>query len=172
MKEFIICVDENDKKIGVEEKIKVHKEGILHRAFSIFIFNDKKELLLQRRALEKYHSLGLWTNTCCSHQRENETLKEAALRRIEEEMGFKCELNESFVFSYKVRFDDGLIENEIDHVFIGTYTGKIFINKDEVKEYKWITIEEVIKDIELNPQKYTYWFKDIINKYAENIFAV
>ena len=87
-------------------------------------------------------------------------------------MGFKCELNESFVFSYKVRFDDGLIENEIDHVFIGTYTGKIFINKDEVKEYKWITIEEVIKDIELNPQKYTYWFKDIINKYAENIFAV
>ena len=98
MKEFIICVDENDKKIGVEEKIKVHKEGILHRAFSIFIFNDKKELLLQRRALEKYHSPGLWTNTCCSHQRENETLKEAALRRIEEEMGFKCELNESFVF--------------------------------------------------------------------------
>lgn len=170
MKEFIICVDKNDKKISLEEKIKVHKEGILHRAFSIFIFNNKNELLLQRRALEKYHSPGLWTNTCCSHQRETETLKEAALRRLQEEMGFKCDINEKFVFSYRVEFEDGLIENEIDHVFVGKYNDDVFINSDEVKEYKWITVECLFKDIKLNPNKYTYWFKDIINNYSKEIF--
>src|SRR4030042_2763439 len=122
--EKIILVDENDREIGTEEKLKTHEQGKLHRAFSIFVFNSKGELLLQRRAKGKYHSGGLWTNTCCSHPREGEKLEEAVHRRLKQEMGLDCPLKEAFSFIYKVRFENGLFEHELDHVFIGRVDGK------------------------------------------------
>src|SRR3989344_7340032 len=121
MKDYIILVDENDNQIGIEEKIKAHLDGKLHRAFSIFVFNNKGELLIQQRALDKYHSAGLWTNTCCSHPKPEEQIIEAGHRRLKEEMEFDCELNEAFSFKYKAVFDNGLTENEYDHVLIGYY---------------------------------------------------
>src|SRR4030042_6476736 len=123
-KEFIILVDENDNFLGTEEKLKVHKEGKLHRAFSVFIFNSKGELLMQKRAKDKYHSGGLWANTACGHPRANESLVDAAHRRLFEEMGFDCELKEIYKFHYNVRFENGLIENEMDHVFMGKFEDK------------------------------------------------
>ena len=164
MSEFILTVDENDKVIGKEEKIKTHQLGKLHRAFSIFVFNSKGELLLQRRAKTKYHSGGLWTNTCCSHQRFDETLEKAIHRRLKEEMGFDCELKEIFSFIYKVKFDNGLFEHEYDHVFIGKFDGKPNPNPEEVDEWKWVDLEELKGDIRENPDNYTYWLKVSIDK--------
>jgi isopentenyl-diphosphate delta-isomerase len=164
MTENIILVDEKDNVIGTEEKIKIHQEGKLHRAFSIFIFNSNGELLLQRRAKSKYHSGGLWTNTCCSHQREGESLEEAIHRRLKEEMGFDCELKEAFTFTYKVKFDNGLSENEYDHVFMGRYEGEPNPNPEEVDEWKWIKLEELKQDTQENPDNYTYWLKASIDK--------
>ena len=135
--EQVILVDEKDKEIGLEEKIKAHKEGKLHRAFSVFVFNQKGEMLLQRRALTKYHSGGLWTNTCCSHPRKGEDVDKAASRRLKEEMGFSCGLKEVFSFIYKTGFDNGLMEHEFDHVFVGAYESEPKINPEEVAEYKW-----------------------------------
>jgi len=164
MSEFILTVDENDKVIGKEEKIKTHQLGKLHRAFSIFVFNSKGELLLQRRAKTKYHSGGLWTNTCCSHQRFDETLEKAIHRRLKEEMGFDCELKEIFSFIYKVKFDNDLFEHEYDHVFIGKFDGKPNPNPEEVDEWKWVDLEELKGDIRENPDNYTYWLKVSIDK--------
>ena len=158
MKEYIVTVDEEDRVTGSIEKLEAHIKGILHRAFSIVILNDKKEILLQKRDSRKYHSPGLWSNTCCSHQRVGETLGEATKRRLVEEMGFTCELTELFHFIYQTKFDNDLTEHELDHVFVGHYNGEIQVNPIEVEEYKWITYDDLMKDMKENPENYTYWF--------------
>lgn len=169
MKEYIIEVDKYNKEIGPIEKIEAHQSGKLHRAFSIFVFNSDNQLLLQRRNTEKYHSGGLWTNTCCSHPRYGEKLQDAIYRRLEEEMGFTCELREIFSFCYEVSFENELIENEYDHVFIGTYNGEVIPNKNEVEDFKWVDIDEVKIDIINNPHLYTFWFKGVFNRVIEFI---
>ncbi|MBU7017970.1 MAG: isopentenyl-diphosphate Delta-isomerase [Theionarchaea archaeon] len=163
MDERVILVDENDKEIGSEEKIEAHKTGKLHRAFSIFIFNSKGEMLLQQRALHKYHSGGLWANACCSHPRLGETLEEAVHRRLKEEMGFDCELEEIFSFIYKAKVGT-LTEHELDHVFIGRYDRDVHFNPDEVGGCKWVTIESLRKDVQTHPELYTEWFKIALEK--------
>lgn len=158
MTEQVILVDENDNEIGTEEKLKAHKEGKLHRAFSIFVFNSKGEMMIHRRAKAKYHSGGLWTNTCCSHPRPGEELSGAVHRRLKEEMGFDCGLKEVFNFTYKVNFGK-LFEHEVDHVFVGEFNGKPTPDPEEVDDWKWVGVEELKKDMKANPDKYTYWFK-------------
>ena len=157
--EFVILVDENDNEIGSMEKIEAHEKAVLHRAFSIFVFNDAGQMMLQQRALSKYHSPGLWTNTCCSHPRPGETLLEATQRRIIEEMGFSCEMEEVLSFIYKAPFDHGLTEHELDHVFIGRYNDDPEINPDEVEAWKWVEVSDLLADIDKNPDNYTVWFK-------------
>lgn len=157
--EKVILVDEQDRQIATMEKIEAHEKALLHRAFSIFIFNDRGEMMLQRRALSKYHSPGLWTNSCCSHPRPGESLEKATERRILEEMGLQCKMHEVFSFIYKATFDHGLTEHELDHVFIGTYNEDPMINTDEVEEWKWMDIEELLTDVDHHPEKYTVWFK-------------
>lgn len=157
--EHVILVDENDDFIGVMEKLEAHQKGKLHRAFSVFVFNDQNELILQKRALTKYHSGGLWTNTSCSHQRLGETTLAAAHRRLQEEMGFDCELSISFSFLYKTDFMNGLCEHEFDHVLIGHYNGAIDFNPEEVSEYKYMSLHDLQHDLNLHPEQYTYWFK-------------
>jgi isopentenyl-diphosphate delta-isomerase len=159
MKEKVILVDKNDKEIGAMEKQEAHVKGLLHRAFSIFIFNDKNELLLQRRALKKYHSGGLWTNTCCSHPRQNETTKNAAKRRLVEEMGMSCVLKKQFDFIYMAKLDNNLYEHEFDHVYFGFSNELPQINKEEVEEYTYKTLEDIGNEIKITPEKYTEWFK-------------
>ncbi len=163
-KELILLVDEEDRELGYEEKLKVHEKALLHRAFSIFIFNTKGELLLQKREKSKYHSPGLWTNTCCSHQRKGENLMEAIHRRLKEEMGFDTELKEKFTFIYRAEFHNGLTEYELDHVFTGAYEGPIKLNPIEVEEYRWISLEELKKELQEIPEAYTYWFKASIDR--------
>lgn len=170
--EQVILVDENDKQIGVMPKMEAHQKAVLHRAFSVFIFNDKNELMLQQRALQKYHSPGLWTNTCCSHQREGETNIEAGKRRLKEEMGFVTELLETTSFIYKAPFDNGLIEHEYDHVMVGYYNEVPNINKDEVADWKWMSLDEVKKDLVMHPEHYTVWFKIIFDKFYQHINIV
>jgi isopentenyl-diphosphate delta-isomerase len=162
--EQVILVDELDNEIGTKEKMQAHREALLHRAFSVFIFNKKGELLLQRRALNKYHSPGLWTNTCCSHPRPNEQLINAAKRRLIEEMGFVCDLNYQFNFIYKASLDQGMTEHELDHVFFGTYEDEIKLNPEEVAEYKFISMEELQNSINKQPQLFTEWFKIVFEK--------
>jgi len=163
-KEFVILVDENDNEIGVMEKLQAHQEGLLHRAFSVFIFNDKNELLLQQRALTKYHSAGLWTNTCCSHPRPNETIKDSANRRLFEEMGMSCDLTIKTNFIYKTEFENGLIEHELDYVLVGFTNQNPILNEDEVESFKWHSISDIKMDILSNPQNYTSWFKIALEK--------
>jgi len=169
MEEYVILVDENDNKIGLMPKMLAHEKALLHRAFSVFIFNAKNELMLQQRALEKYHSPGLWTNTCCSHQREGESNIEAGQRRLQEEMGFVTDLTEATSFVYKAPFANGLTEYEYDHVLIGKFDADPHINKDEVVDWKWMDLEEVKVDIALKPEQYTEWFKIIFEKFYEHI---
>jgi isopentenyl-diphosphate delta-isomerase len=157
--DYVILVDEQDNEIGVMEKLRAHELGKLHRAFSVFIFNDKKELLLQQRAINKYHSGGLWTNTCCSHPSPNETIKDAAIRRLYEEMGMTCDLKIINNFIYKTEFENGLIEHEFDYILTGISNSTPQINKTEVETYKWQQISEIQNDINLNPNKFTTWFK-------------
>jgi isopentenyl-diphosphate delta-isomerase len=164
MEENVILVDVLDNQLGLLPKMEAHEKAVLHRAFSVFIFNDKGELMLQQRAAHKYHSPLLWTNTCCSHQRDGESNIEAGKRRLIEEMGFKTNLKEVFSFVYKAPFDNGLTEHELDHVMIGTFNGSPTINPDEVASYKWMTLEAVKKDIELQPNIYTAWFKIIFKE--------
>jgi len=167
--EQVILVDEKDNKIGLMPKMEAHEKALLHRAFSVFVFNDKNELMLQQRAAHKYHSPKLWTNTCCSHQRDGETNLQAGKRRLQEEMGFVTDLEEKTAFIYKAPFDNGLTEHEYDHVMIGYYSDKPIINKDEVASWKWMTLHAVKTDIEENPQIYTAWFKIIFEKFYEFI---
>ena len=164
MEENVILVDELDNQLGLMPKMQAHEKAVLHRAFSVFIFNDEGELMLQQRAAHKYHSPLLWTNTCCSHQRDGESNIEAGKRRLIEEMGFKTNLKEIFSFVYKAPFDNGLTEHELDHVMIGNFNGTPKINPDEVASYKWMTLEAVKKDIELQPKLYTAWFKIIFKE--------
>lgn len=155
----VILVNENDEQIGTIEKMEAHQKGLLHRAFSIFIFNSNGELLLQRRASGKYHNGGLWTNTCCSHPLPGETVLTAANRRLLEEMGFTTALFPVFNFTYNATFANGLMEHEYDHVFMGTYDGKIKIDESEVSDYCFKTINEIEASLQANPQKFTEWFK-------------
>lgn len=164
MEEQVILVNREDVQIGLMPKMEVHEKALLHRAFSVFIFNNKDELLLQQRAADKYHSPNLWTNTCCSHQRSGETNIIAGKRRISEEMGFICDLKEVFWFIYKAPFENGLTEHELDHVMIGYYNEDPIINEKEVKNYKWMHLDDVKNDIMDHPNKYTEWFKIIFKE--------
>jgi len=168
--EEVILVDENDNEVGVMEKMQAHIEAKMHRAFSVFIFNSKKELMLHKRASHKYHSGGLWTNTCCSHPRPGENTVDAAHRRLLEEMGFDCEIKEIFHFTYCRKLDHGLTENELDHVFIGQYNDEPTLNPEEVEDWRWISLEELKGDIQTNPNHYTEWFKIIIEEYGQKIY--
>lgn len=161
---LVILVDSNDNQMGVSEKMEAHCKALLHRAVSVFVVNSKGEWLLQRRALCKYHSSGLWTNTCCTHPYPDETSIEAAKRRLMEEMGMSCELNELFSFTYKEVLDNDLTEYELDHVFIGITDEKPKINLEELMEWKYINFADLKNDIELNPAKYTVWFKKIFER--------
>lgn len=169
MEEQVVLVNENDEKIGLMPKQEAHEKGVLHRAFSVFIFNDKNELMLQQRAMHKYHSPGLWTNTCCSHQRDGETSLEAGKRRLFEEMGFSTDLKETTSFIYKAPFDNGLTEHELDHILIGIFEGIPNINTEEVATWKWKDLEEVKNDIKANPEIYTEWFKIIFDKFYQHL---
>ncbi|MGM0379338.1 MAG: isopentenyl-diphosphate Delta-isomerase [Bacillota bacterium] len=161
--EYINLVNLEGKRVGKVEKIKAHKEKKLHLAFSILVFNEKKEMLIHKRSLNKYHSPGLWTNTCCSHPKFGESLENATHRRLKEEMGFDCEMKKIFDFIYKKEFENGLTEYEFDNVYIGKYNGEsIKPDENEVFEYKWIDYNELIRDISKNPKKFTVWFKKII----------
>lgn len=170
--EKVILVNENDEQIGVMPKLEAHEKALLHRAFSVFIFNEKNELMLQQRAFNKYHSPGLWTNTCCSHQREGESNIEAGKRRLNEEMGFVTDLKETISFIYKAPFDNGLTEHEFDHVMVGYYNDEPKINLDEVASWKWMPLEDVKTDIGKHPELYTEWFKIIFNKFYQHINIV
>lgn len=163
--ENVILVNENDEQIGLMPKLEAHEKAVLHRAFSVFVLNSKNEIMLQQRAHQKYHSPLLWTNTCCSHQREGETNIEAGSRRLFEEMGFKTELKELFHFIYKAPFDNGLTEHELDHVMIGYYNEAPVINPEEVEDWKWMKIEDVKNDMEFHPELYTVWFKIIFDEF-------
>ena len=164
MEEKVILVDEQDNQLGLMPKMEAHVKAVLHRAFSVFIFNDKRELMMQQRAAHKYHSHLLWTNTCCSHQRDGESNIEAGKRRLDEEMGFSTDLKEVFSFVYKAPFDNGLTEHELDHVMVGDFNGEPKINPEEVESYKWMTLDAVKNDIEINPDDYTAWFKIIFKE--------
>ena len=170
-KEKVILVDENDTQVGLMPKLEAHQKGLLHRAFSVFIFNSNHQLLLQKRAVSKYHSGGLWTNTCCSHPREGEETINAANRRLIEEMGIKTNLRKVFDFIYKAELDNELTENEFDHVFYGLYNEDPIINTEEADDFKWINMETLNNDITVNGQNYTVWFKiafDYFYKYLNN----
>ncbi|MCI0919780.1 isopentenyl-diphosphate Delta-isomerase [Sphingobacterium rhinopitheci] len=156
----VILVDENDQQIGEMDKLLAHKNGNLHRAFSIFIFNDKSELLLQQRASQKYHGGDLWTNTCCSHPQPGEQLKESALERLYFEMGLQCDLEYSHSFIYKANVENNLIEHEYDHIFVGFSNQDPNLNRDEAQDFKWMHLEDIFSDIAVQPSKYTYWFKE------------
>ncbi len=169
IEEQVILVNEKDEQIGTMPKLEAHKNGLLHRAFSVFIFNDNGELLLQQRASDKYHSPSLWTNTCCSHQRIGENNLEAGKRRLFEEMGFETELKEVFSFIYSAPFDNGLTEHELDHVMVGNYDKSPEINQDEVEDFKWMTLESVKIDMEIQPEIYTAWFKIIFKEYYQRL---
>tara|TARA_B100000941_G_scaffold196802_1_gene142685 strand:- start:740 stop:1258 length:519 start_codon:yes stop_codon:yes gene_type:complete len=157
--ESVILVDEKDNQVGLMPKLEAHQKGLLHRAFSVFIFNSDYKLLLQKRASSKYHSGGLWTNTCCSHPRDGEDVIDAANRRLNEEMGIKTSLRKVFDFIYTAELDNNLIENEFDHVFYGVYDIDPIINKEEAEDFKWVDMKTLKNDIENNKDQYTVWFK-------------
>jgi len=157
--EKVVLVDQQDKAIGEMEKMEAHEKAVLHRAFSVFVFNENDELMLQQRALSKYHSPGLWTNTCCSHPRSGETVLEAGHRRLVEEMGFDCEIEKIFDFIYKAKLDKGLTEHEFDHVLFGRYNDVPEINPEEVESWKWMQMDDIATDMKSHPERYTIWFQ-------------
>lgn len=169
MEDKVILVDENDLVIGTMPKLEAHEKGLLHRAFSVFIFNDKRETMLHQRADGKYHSPGLWSNTCCSHPREGETNVQAGERRLQEEMGFSVPLKKVFSFMYKTDFSNGLTEHEFDHVLIGKWNKDPNMNPEEVKDWKWVDMEVVRNDVKDNPNNYTVWFQHLINDHFKTI---
>jgi isopentenyl-diphosphate delta-isomerase len=173
MKTHVILVDTNDEEIGLMPKLEAHQRGALHRAFSIFIFNSNGELMMQKRAFEKYHSGGLWTNTCCSHPITNEFIQKTANIRLMEEMGISCELKNISKFIYKAELENGLTEYEYDYLFIGYSNNVASINIKEAIDWKWMKIEDIKKDLILNPELYTAWFKPafehVLKHLLENI---
>ncbi len=165
----IAIVNQHDQVIGYKSKEMVHAEGLLHRAFSILICNDRGQMLIHQRAHDKYHSPGLWTNACCSHLTEGEHMESVIYKRLLHEMGFQCPLSHQFTFHYRIDFDNGLTENEIDWVYIGLYNGNPNSNPEEVAAWKWVDIDWLINDMEQNPLNYTYWFRHIMNQYRHQI---
>lgn len=163
LNDLVILVNEHDHETGYLNKLEAHEKGMLHRAFSVLIFNSAGELLLQKRAADKYHSAGLWTNTCCSHPKPKELMIEAVQRRLKEEMGLECEPNFAYKFLYRATLDKGLTEHELDYVFIGTCDDAPVINTQEVADWKFVSLPEIRKDLVNNPDTYTFWFKEIIN---------
>jgi isopentenyl-diphosphate delta-isomerase len=173
MKEpFVILVDKNDRQTGIAVKMEAHHKGLLHRAVSVFVINSRGEWILQRRAFDKYHSNGLWTNTCCTHPHPGETVTGAAKRRLREEMGIECELIELFTFIYSEKLDNELTEHELDHVFFGISDNIPVINADEVEEWKAVSFNELHDDIINNPANYTYWFKEIYENVNLHIIKI
>lgn len=167
MEDRVILVDESDHEIGSAGKLEAHRDGKLHRAFSIFVFNPEGQLLLQKRSMKKYHSDGLWSNTCCSHPQPGEKIETEVLRKLQQEMGFQCELQWVFSFSYKIQFKNNLIENEIDHVFIGRFDGTPSPNPEEVDGWKWMDLEALVNDVKLHPHTYSYWLTICLDQVLE-----
>lgn len=167
--EKVILVNELDQELGVKEKLATHLDGALHRAVSVFLFNDKKELLIQQRAFSKYHSGGLWSNTCCGHPRPGESTMQAALRRLHGEMGIRASLEKAFDFIYRAELDKGLIEHEFDHVFVGKFEGVVHFNTEEVHAYRWISVPELEQSFFEKPQEFTFWFKLVWPKVAQRL---
>lgn len=166
--EYVTLVDEKDKEVGIMEKLLAHRTGDLHRAISVFVFNSNGDLLLQRRALNKYHSPGLWSNTCCSHPRPGELAIDAAMRRLDEELGINCPLIHQFSFIYKASFDNGLTEHEYDHVFFGVTDDVPQPDTNEVMEWKYANLDDIENDMLANRTAYTYWFRFIFDRIREN----
>lgn len=167
LSEQVVLVDRQDRPIGTEEKLAAHRRGVLHRAFSVFVFNDEGELLLQRRAPGKYHSGGLWSNTCCSHPRPGEPTDRAARRRLGEEMGIDCDLEHLFSFSYRAAFPDGLIEHEYDHVFVGYSDEVPRCDPGEVMDYRWTSLPALRADMDEDPASFTVWFRMALNDFYD-----
>lgn len=165
----VVLVNEQDIEIGTMEKLEAHQKGLLHRAFSVLVFNGSGEMLLQRRAFGKYHSEGLWTNTCCSHPSPGETILEAAHRRLQEEMGFDCELCEGFSFIYRAELDNDLVEHELDHVVVGFSEETPHLNTDEAIAFKWMNLEEILHEVTNYPEFYTHWFILIVQHHFEEL---
>lgn len=155
----VILVNEKDEPIGTMEKMAAHEQALLHRAFSVFIFNSKREMLLQQRSSLKYHSGGLWTNACCSHPAPGQSTEAAASKRLQEEMGFTTSIRKAFDFVYQAAFDNGLTEHEFDHVFLGEYDGEINPDPDEVNAYKYLEMDTLEADMQVQPEQYTAWFR-------------
>lgn len=170
--DYVVLVDESDAQQGVMEKMEAHEKGLLHRAFSIFLFNSAGEMLLHRRAMGKYHCPGLWTNACCSHPRPNESDSAAAQRRLHEELGIATVLHEQFAFTYHAQFDNGLTEHEFDHVFVGTFDGEVPFNPNEVMEIKWVAWQDLEQWIAAEPSAFTPWFKIAVPLVKEKIKAI
>ncbi|UOU97948.1 isopentenyl-diphosphate Delta-isomerase [Chryseobacterium daecheongense] len=168
MEEFVVLVNPEDEVLGLMEKQQAHVNGLLHRAFSIFLFNSKGEMLLQKRAAKKYHSPNQWTNAVCSHPRNGETYLDGATRRLKEELGITADLSEKFNFIYKADVGEGLWEHELDHVFIGNYEGEFNLNKDEVDEVRYVSMKELDQELSQNPEHFTEWFKIILEEYKHH----
>ena len=167
--DFVVLVDSQDNEVGIMEKLEAHEKGLLHRAFSIFLFNSKGEMLLQQRALSKYHSPGLWTNACCSHPAPNETTLEAGKRRLQEELGLSTVLVEAFKFEYRATFDNSLTEHELDHVLVGYTDDFPQLNPDEAQDYRWVRWADLLSEMALYPEKFTVWFKIILTEHIEKL---
>lgn len=167
---MVILVNKEDSPIGEMPKMEAHEKGLLHRAFSVVIFNSAGEILLQRRAGNKYHSGGLWTNACCSHPRPGVNTEEAAHRRLKEEMGLEAELEYAGSFIYRAKLDHGLTEHEFDHVYTGITDSLPIINRNEVSEYRYISETELLNDMSTQPQRYTAWFRIMIERFGKRIF--
>jgi isopentenyl-diphosphate delta-isomerase len=161
--EEVVLVNEQDVELGTMEKLEAHEKGILHRAFSVILVNSEGEILLQKRAAKKYHSAGLWTNTCCSHPRPGESVEAAAVRRLKEELGINTRPKLAYSFVYKVALENNLIEHELDHVLIGKFDGAPIINPEEIEDWKHMSVDDLRNDILSNPSYYTHWFKLILN---------
>ncbi len=169
MKHDLILVDERDRPIGVADKMTPHRTGALHRAFSVFVFNARGELMLQKRAQGKYHSGGLWANTCCSHPRPGETVLRAGRRRLKDEMGFTVPLREVFQFTYRTKFSNGLIEHEYDHVLVGRFDGAPHPDPVEVEDWKWISLPALRRDMLRHPRRYSFWLKQILPRFTAHV---
>lgn len=171
MSDELILVDEHDVVTGHDKKLRVHRLSLLHRAFSVFLFNDAGELLLQQRALTKYHSGGLWANSCCSHPRKGETLEEATQRRLQEELGITCPLHAAGHIIYRANVPPELIEHEYDHLFTGHYNGEFALNPEEVAAVRWISLPDLDKEVKNHPERFAEWFKVILEKTGKKITA-
>ncbi len=170
--DYVILVDELDNEIGSMEKLQAHLEAKLHRAISVFVFNDKKELLLQKRASGKYHSANLWTNTCCSHPKPKENTVDAAKRRLKEEMGLECDLKPVFNFTYLAKLENGISEHEFDHVFFGFTNDKPKLNLEEASDYNYLSLDKIEKELTQNPERFTVWFKLIFERVKNELNKV